>query len=309
MAGSDGLIDGFGWIRPEGFEEEPRPGRVRVAAVQMEPRLGDPGHSLDRCLAGARAAAGAGSRLVVYPECALTGYCVASPEEARAAAVEPGGPELARLARASRETGAALVVGYLERRPGGGVANTVSVFEDGSATATYRKTHLPHLGADRFTEAGCEPFRVHLAAGLRLGLLICYDASFPEASRVLALEGAELILLPTNWPEEAEAKAAWLPNTRAYENVVYFAAVNRIGEERGFRFHGRSRICGPTGATLVDGPVDREAILLVDVDPERARTKRIVRREGYWVDRIGQRREDLYRLVVPPASQATDEVD
>jgi predicted amidohydrolase len=70
-----------------------------------------------------------------------------------------------------------------------------------------------------------------------------------------------------------------------------------VGEERGYRFHGKSRICAPGGETLVEGPADREAILVADLDPARARTKKIVRRGGeYWVDRIGRRREDLYRL-------------
>jgi len=177
-----------------------------------------------------------------------------------------------------------------------GESEFVSIVGPSGMSAHYQKTHLPFLGADRFTQAGTQPFQVHEAAGLRLGLLICYDASFPEASRLLALAGAELLVLPTNWPEEAEEKAGWLPNTRAYENVVYFAAVNRVGEEGGFRFHGRSRVCDPTGRTIVEGPADLEAILVFDVDPSRAREKRIVRREGYWVDRIAQRRVDLYRL-------------
>jgi predicted amidohydrolase len=238
----------------------------------------------------------------VFPECALTGYCFASPEEAREAALEREGPALLELARMAALTGVHLVVGYLERTETG-LANSVSVLGARGILAHYRKTHLPHLGADRFTDAGKEPFRVHEVAGLRLGLLICYDASFPEASRLLALAGADLLLLPTNWPEEAEEKAGWLPNARAYENVVYFAAVNRVGEERGYRFHGRSRVCDPTGRTMIDGPVDQEAVLVFDVDPGRARQKRIVRREGYWVDRIGQRREDLYRLTPVPEEE------
>jgi predicted amidohydrolase len=177
------------------------------------------------------------------------------------------------------------------------LANAASVLGRGGVIAHYRKAHLPYLGVDRWVEPGCDPFAVHEVGGLRVGLLICYDASFPEAARLLALAGADLVLLPTNWPEEAVAKADWLPNTRAYENVIYFAAVNRVGEERGYRFHGRSRICGPAGETLAQGPDDAGAILLADIDPRRSRQKKIVRREGeYWVDRIGQRRTDLYRL-------------
>ena len=268
---------------------------VRVAAVQMEPRLGDPEQNVNRCAEAARIAAAEGSALAIFPECALTGYCVSSLDEARSAALPREGSAIRTLEKIALETRVHLVVGYLEHTESG-VANAVSVIGPSGVLAHYRKTHLPFLGADRFTEPGTQPFQVYEAAGLRLGLLICYDASFPEASRLLALAGAEFLVLPTNWPEEAEEKASWLPNTRAYENVVYFAAVNRVGEENGFRFHGRSRVCDPTGRTIIQGPSDLEAILVFDVDPSHARQKRIVRREGYWVDRISQRREDLYRL-------------
>ena len=271
------------------------PGLVRLASVQMDTRIGEIQINVARCRAAAQVAAREGSALAVFPECALTGYCFDSLEAAREAAIYRDSEALEALCRVVRETSVTLVVGYLERTPVG-VANSVSILGPDGILAHYQKTHLPFLGADRFTEAGRQPFRVHEAAGLRVGLLICYDASFPEAARLLALEGADLILLPTNWPQEAEDKARWLPNARAYENVVYFASVNRIGEERGFRFHGQSRVCDPTGRTLVEGPRDLECILVCDVDPRRSRDKRIVRRDGYWVDRIAGRREDLYRL-------------
>jgi len=275
---------------------------VRVALVQMDVAIGDWEANLERMISGLDAARAEGAVLAVFPECALTGYCFSSADEVRDAAVETGGPWLRRLADACAAREMVAVVGYLERMTaddGAAVANTVAVVGGTGLLGQYRKTHLPHLGADRFTEPGTNPFRVHEILGLRVGLLICYDASFPEASRLLALAGADLILLPTNWPQEAESKAAWLPNARAYENVVYFASVNRIGEERGFRFHGRSRLCDPRGDTVVEGPRDAEAVLVADIDPALARKKKIVRREGYWVDRIGQRREDLYRLVDP----------
>jgi len=273
----------------------PGSGMVRLAAVQMDTTLGDPKRNLARCRDAAQRAAEEGCTLAVFPECALTGYCFESLEEAREAAIYRDGEALLELCRVVHETKVHLVVGYLERTPVG-VANSVSILGPDGILAHYQKTHLPFLGADRFTEAGRQPFRIHEVAGLRIGLLICFDASFPEAARLLALEGADLILLPTNWPEEAEEKAAWLPNTRAYENVVYFASVNRVGDERGFHFHGRSRVCDPTGHTMVEGPRDVEALLVCEVDPRRSREKRIVRREGYWVDRIAGRREDLYRL-------------
>jgi predicted amidohydrolase len=270
-------------------------GHVRVAAVQMEPKIGAVRENTGAVIEALDLACDQGARLAVFPECTLTGYCFDSADEAREAAVERDSPWIRDLAAAAAARDAAIVVGYMERT-GSGIANALSILGEGGVLGHYRKTHLPHLGGDRFVDPGRNRFTVHTVFGLRLGLLICYDASFPEASRLLALAGADLLCLPTNWPKEALSKAAWLPNTRAYENVVYFASVNRVGTERGFDFHGLSRICDPTGETMVEGPRDRPAVLLADVDPARARTKKITRREGYWVDRIGQRRPDLYTL-------------
>src|SRR5204863_4130515 len=110
-----------------------------------------------------------------------------------------------------------------------------------------------------FTTSGDRPFAVHEiplipnpfpAAGrgetLRIGINICYDGSFPEAARCLMLLGADLIVLPTNWPTGAISTAKTLIPARALENHLYYAAVNRVGAERGFRFIGMSRIvdCG-----------------------------------------------------------------
>jgi predicted amidohydrolase len=283
-------------ILPEsGTRETCPPGRVRMAAVQMEPAIGAVDANTRAVTAALSACADLGARLVVFPECTLTGYCFSTAEEAGEAAIERESRWIRDIAGAAAARDVYAVVGYMERTATG-LANAVSILGKGGVRGHYRKTHLPHLGGDRFVEPGMNPFTVHTVLGLRIGLLVCYDASFPEASRLLALQGADLLLLPTNWPQEALAKAAWLPNTRAYENVVYFASVNRVGAERGFAFHGLSRICDPTGETLVEGPRDRPAVLLADLDPERARNKKIERREGYWVDRIAQRRPDLYRL-------------
>jgi predicted amidohydrolase len=286
----------FTVIRENELPLEPPKGIVRLASVQMDVAIARAEENADRVIAAMEVARGERASLAAFPECALTGYCFDGPEEALAASLDPDGPVIGRLAAAAARLGMYAAVGYLER-VGDAPANAVSVIGPRGVVAHYRKTHLPVLGVDKWTTPGRGPLAVQEAAGLRLGLLICYDASFPEAVRLLALEGADLVLLPTNWPEEADHKAAWLPNTRAYENVIYFAAVNRIGRERGYTFHGKSRVCAPTGETLAEAPPDREAILVTDVDPARSRQKRIERRgSDYWVDRIGQRRTDLYRL-------------
>jgi len=140
---------------------------------------------------------------------------------------------------------------------------------------------------------------VHDIGGLRVGINICYDSAFPEATRTLALLGADLVALPTNWPPGAECVAAHVLNTRAMENAVYFAAANRVGTERGFEFIGRSRICATKGETLAASEDTSETILYAEIDPELSRNKTAVREPGrHAIDRMADRRPEMYGKLI-----------
>ena len=122
-----------------------------------------------------------------------------------------------------------------------------------------------------------------------------------RGARVLAIRGADIILLPTNWPPGGEYMAQFSINSRAMENGVYFAAVNRIGTENGFRFIGKSRICSPVGATMTCIDNDSPGIIRADIDPVAARTKRIVRVPGkHIIDRMADRRPEMYGAICEP---------
>ncbi len=274
----------------------PEPSRtVRVAGVQMDVALGEPQKNLERILAFLEEAALAGARLVVFPECAITGYCFDSLEEARPFAEPIPGPSVERLARACREREVFAAFGLLEAA-GGDLFNACALVGPEGLVGSYRKIHLPFLGVDRFTAPGDRPFAVHQAGAVRVGLNICYDGSFPESARVMALDGAELIALPTNYPSGSQGMTEHGINTRAMENRVYYLAVDRVGEERGFRFIGASKICDPDGRTLAVGPAGGETILYADIDPAEARRKRIVRVPGkHEIDRMADRRPEMYR--------------
>ncbi|MBV8072549.1 MAG: carbon-nitrogen hydrolase family protein, partial [Acidobacteriaceae bacterium] len=167
--------------------------------------------------------------------------------------------------------------------------------------ATYRKIHLPFLGVDRFTTPGDQPFAVHDLGGLRIGMNICYDGGFPESARCLMLLGADLIVLPTNWPTGAIGMAKTVIATRAIENHVYYAAVNRIGTERGFRFIGMSRILDCRGEFLAVSDSAEPAILYAEIEPEVARNKHIVHVPGkYELHRTAHRRPEMYGAIVKP---------
>src|SRR5262249_24120512 len=169
-----------------------------------------------------------------------------------------------------RRLGVFAVFGLLERA-GEDLFNACALIGPAGFVAGYRKLHLPYLGVDRFTTPGDRPFAVHDLGGLRIGMNICYDGSFPESARALMLQGADLVVLPTNWPPGALSTVKYLIQARALENLVYYAAVNRVGEERGFRFIGLSRVVDCFGELLAASSDAAETILYAEVNPARAR--------------------------------------
>jgi predicted amidohydrolase len=277
----------------------------KIAGVQMDCRFGDKRHNLDTIRARLREAAAGGARLIVFPECALTGYAFESKDEALPHAETVPGPATEAVAADCRDLGVWAVFGLLERGDSGALFNAAAIVGPGGVIGTYRKIHLPILGVDRFATPGDRPFAVHDLGGLRIGVNICYDGSFPESARVLTLLGADLVLLPTNWPPGAARTAKYLVPARALENHVYYAAVNRTGEERGFRFIGQSRFVDCNGEVLAFAG-EGEEILYAELDPEVARDKQVVIIPGkYEVNRVTHRRPEMYGpLCVQPSDGA-----
>lgn len=273
---------------------------MKIAAVQMDVLLGDVPQNLERMSERMQEAARNGAELVIFPECALTGYCFDSRAEALPHAESLPGPATEAFTAACRNAGVHAVFGLLERA-GDQLYNAAALVGPGGLLASYRKVHLPWLGIDRYADYGDQPFAVHAVGDLRLGLNICYDAGFPEPARCLTLLGADLIVLPTNWPPGAECAAEYAINTRAMENTVYYLAVNRVGVERGVKFIGHSRICDPLGRTLAHAPHTDEAILYAEIDVSLARRKHLVRVPGTnEVNRLADRRPEMYAPIVAP---------
>lgn len=274
------------------------PEKFTLAGVQMDPTLMDKEGNLARMSDAVEQAVAKQARLVVFPECALTGYCFDSLEEALPYAESIPGPSTERLATLCRKTRVYLVLGMLEKE-GDRCFNAAALIGPEGVVGKYRKVHLPYLGVDRFVDPGNLGFGVHQTPLGRIGLNICYDGSFPESARTLALQGADLILLPTNWPTGAEEFAEFLVNARALENKVYSVAVNRVGRERGFRFIGRSRIVDPSGRTLASSGPDEEDLVFGEIDPSVARDKHITRVPGkHEINRFKDRRPRYYGKIV-----------
>jgi 5-aminopentanamidase len=278
---------------------------LRIAGVQMDVRFADKPSNVAASIKRLQSAVELGAELVVFPECALTGYCFESLDEAMTVAEPIDGDMTQAMVAACQKANVHAVFGLLER-DGTRLFNALALVGPTGLIGSYRKIHLPHLGVDLFATPGDRPFAVHsidIGAGekLRLGMNICYDGSFPESARCLALQGADLIVLPTNWPPGAGCTADVVPNARAMENYVYFASVNRVGEERGFHFIGKSKVADPDGRDLVFANHDHEEIFVADIDFHRPRNKHLVRVPGkHEIDRFKDRRPDMYQPVVNP---------
>lgn len=269
----------------------------QLAGVQMAVRFADPRGNTSAVIEHLHETSALGVDLTIFPECALSGYCFADPASANDAALDADSTELQRLVECCRDLNCAAVVGFLERTETG-LQNTVVLMGKNGWIARYHKVHLPKLGVDRFTQPGSQPFNVVDYQGLRIGLLICYDCSFPESVRVLALAGADIVILPTNWPSTSGLTADYVPNCRALENNIYFAAINRVGNENGFQFIGKSKICAPTGADLAFADHDRPETLYAEVRPSIARQKRLVHVPGqHEIDRFADRRPNFYQTL------------
>lgn len=241
---------------------------------------------LDSLEGAAREAAAAGARLLLTPELSLTGYALADPAEA----AEPAGGAAAHaVSRIARRHAVAVVYGYPERGTDGAVHNSVHlVGPDGSSLAHYRKTHLygPYE-ATHYTPGTRLVVQAELA-GLRLGLLVCYDVEFPEAVRAHALAGTDLLLVPTALMRPYETVATTLVAARAVESQLYVAYANRVGREGEFDFAGLSALAAPDGTVPARADGSSPSLLTADVDPGLLAASRA--RNPYLADR----RPELY---------------
>ena len=272
-----------------------------VAGVQTDVSLGDKSANLRRMFEWLDSSMVGEADLVVFPECMLTGYCFRSLTEGSAVAETIPGPATDAMAEHCRQRNRFVAFGMLEVSPTGELYNACPVVGPDGVVGVYRKLHLPFLGIDRFVKLGVEPFRVYDLGGMRVGVHICYDGSFPESSRIMALQGADLLILPTNWPPGANTFARYLPNARALENNVFYMSVNRVGTERGFRFIGNSRLCNVDGEPISECGGTDEGVVVGRIDLEAARMKRLVRVPGeHVIDRMADRRPELYGLISEP---------
>ncbi len=259
---------------------------------------------VERTLLAARSR---GAELVVFPECALGGYLreAGSGESGPdlPPALEPDGPEITRLAALAGDT--VVCIGYTEATARGQYSSAVCVSGDG-VLGHHRKVHLPP--AERFAYTPGDGFAAFDTPVGRIGMLLCYDKLFPEAARVLAEDGAQVIACLAAWPADRQHPAprliddrqarhfALLAAARAVENQVVWVSANQTGPWGALHFVGHARVVDPDGVTLAQTRGGHAGIAVAELDvPEAVTGMRA------HIDHLADRRPPAYEAATAPA--------
>ncbi len=234
--------------------------KIVITSAQFDPKIFEIEYNLNKIENLAiKASQEHQSDMIVFPEAAISGYCFKNKEEVESVAIEKHGPELSRLSKLCTKLNISIIVGAVEKE-GNQLYNSVFIIEPNHILFTYRKSHLPFLGLDRFVTAGDKAGDVFETRFGKIGLLVCYELRFPETARIPALQGARIILQPTNLPQGGESHPDFLTRARACENRTHFVSCNRVGTERGFHFIGRSQIVDYNGDILAETNSSEEMI-------------------------------------------------
>jgi N-carbamoylputrescine amidase len=258
---------------------------VKLGLLQTH-ATADTKHNLRNTLALAERAARKGARIICTQELFGSEYFCQSEDHANFKLAERiPGPTSDAFCKLARKHKVVVIASLFEKRSAGVYHNTAAIIDaDGSLLGIYRKMHIPDdpLYYEKFYfTPGDTGFRAWDTRHGRIGVLICWDQWYPEAARLTALQGAQILLYPTaiGWhPAEKSAvgeqqHAAWetIQRSHAIANGCYVAAVNRIGHETpaggdGIEFWGQSFVAGTSGEIIAKASTDREAVLVVPVD-------------------------------------------
>jgi N-carbamoylputrescine amidase len=266
----------------------PDSSKTKIALIQMQCGA-DPAANLEKAIARIRDAAKQGAQIVCLPELFRSQYFCQSEDHANfALAEEIPGPTTATLETIARETGVVIVASLFEKRTAGVYHNTAAIIDaDGQYLGKYRKMHIPddpsYYEKFYFTP-GDLGFQAWPTVHGKIGVCVCWDQWYPEAARLTALRGAQILFYPTaiGWhPGEKEKYgaaqySAWetMQRSHAIANGCFVAAVNRVGHEApaggaGIEFWGQSFVVAPSGEIIAKGSIDREEIVLAEIEWNR----------------------------------------
>ena len=270
---------------------------TRVVCRQLAPRLGDLAGNHRQIVATIADATAAGADVLVLPELATSGYVFETSAEVDSCAITPADPLVAEWSAAV--SGRSVVVcGFAERGPDGVHFNSAAVLDVTGLLVVYRKAHLWDREKLFFTPGSHRPPVVDTVFG-RIGVIICYDLEFPEYTREVALAGADLIAVPTNWPaverpEGERPPEVLIAQAAARVNRVGIACCDRTGTERGQRWTEGTSIIDENGWLVSSAGPGPGHQAIADLDLTRSRDKAITPHNHLFTDR----RPDLYTGLV-----------
>lgn len=260
--------------------------KYTIAVVQLNLNNGAE-ENRKKCLHWIRKAAEQGAEVISLPELYSSHYFCQSEDVENFSIAEPlGDISFTAFSEVAKELGVALIIPFFEKRMSGIYHNSAYIIDtDGSRAGLYRKMHIPddpHFYEKFYFTPGDLGFQSITTQKGNIGTLICWDQWYPEAARLTALKGAQVLFYPTaiGWHPSEKAQygenqyGAWMNVMKghAVANGVYVAAANRIGLEQylpgtdGIEFWGNSFICGPQGEILAQASSDKEEILMATVD-------------------------------------------
>ena len=258
----------------------PDPRIVKIGLVQMACSA-LPEENFEKAVSGIRQASEQGAKIVCLQELFRSRYFCQREDVSNFDLAEPiPGPSVEALSRLSRELDTVIIASLFEKRAAGLYHNTAVVLDPKEGLAgSYRKMHIPddpYYYEKFYFTPGDLGFRSHKTSAGNLGVLICWDQWFPEAARLTALAGADIVFYPTaiGWLEgeneemNAAQHSAWetVQRGHAVANGVFVAAVNRVGVEGALQFWGQSFVADPFGRVLAKASATEEQTLLVDCD-------------------------------------------
>lgn len=269
----------------------------KIGFFQFAPRFGQVKENLSSVL---QALAHTDADLIVLPELPFTGYLFENRTELFGLAESPTqSATLDVLSELCAKKDFFLVTGFAEKADSR-LFNSAVLLGPSGVLHVYRKLHLFNTEKEYF-DPGDTALQVREIRGVKIGMMVCFDWAFPEVSRVLALQGAEVICHPSNLVLTFCQETM---RARCIENGLYAVTCNRHGTERRPRgeltFTGQSQVMGPKGDMIVRAASDQNELAVVEIDVKKARDKSITERN----DLLSDRRPEFYRALVAPSCKA-----
>jgi N-carbamoylputrescine amidase len=276
---------------------------IKVAVVQSDPKVGVENleHNVSQSKDWVEKAVDQGAEFIVFPELNATGYVFDTRKEAFQHSQQVEGGSIVETWEQLCRKKNIYLTGSLVERDGEHLYDTAVLIGPKGYIGKYRKNHLWNREKLYFTP-GNLGFPVLETEIGRIGMLICWDVWFPEAFRILGVQGADLICTLNNWvytpgplfDESGRCMAAYHTMSAAQSNGVYIAASNRVGMERGAKFLGNSLIAGPNGWPIKQAGIEEETILISDLDLADSKRTHWTELNSLYQDR----RRDLYDVLL-----------